>query len=204
MQFYSEAAPELEITNLLEDGLLKLLAARAYGTACARFAAMLQAARDVYGAELALITCSSVTRGILDELRAEFALPVLKIDGPMVRRAVAAGHRVGLAVTFPPTLEPTSKLLSGAAEEVGREIEIIAESAPEAYRALLANDLATHDRLLLEVIDRLQAQNVDVIVLAQVSMARILPQLAGRASVPVLSSLNTSLEAVREALDRKG
>jgi hypothetical protein len=37
-------------------------------------------------------------------------------------------------------------------------------------------------------------------VLAQVSMARVLPKLDGRAKVPVLSSLHTSLEAVRAAL----
>jgi Asp/Glu/hydantoin racemase len=205
MQFYSEAAPELQVTNLLEDGILGLLAAREYDTARRRFTAMLGAAREVYGAELAMITCSSVTRGILDELRGQFSLPILKIDGPMTRRAVETGRRVGVAVTFPPTLEPTTQLLRGAAEEAGREVEIVAESEPEAYRALLSNDLAAHDRLLVGVIEKLQARGVDVIVLAQVSMARILPQLeapplADRVRVPVLSSLNTSLEAVRAAL----
>jgi aspartate/glutamate racemase len=205
VQFYGEAAPELQVTNLLEDGILGLLAAREYEQARRRFTDMTRAAQAAYGAELALITCSSVTRGILDELRGQFELPILKIDGPMTRRAVETGKRVGVAVTFPPTLGPTSDLLRGAAEEAGREIEIVTESEPEAYRALLSNDLATHDRLLVGVIEKLQAQGVDVIVLAQVSMARILPQLdspplAGRVRVPVLSSLNTSLEAVRAAL----
>lgn len=200
MQFYNEAAPELEITNLLEDGILRLLAERKYDTARERFSHLIRAARDVYGAELMMITCSSVTRRMLDELRGEFDLPIIKIDGPMTRKAVETGPRVGLAVTFPPTIEPSTQLIRAAAEDVGRDVEIVRESSPEAYQALLAGDVATHDRLLLDVIDRLQAQGVDVIVLAQVSMARILPQLAGRANVPVLSSLNTSLEAVREAL----
>jgi aspartate/glutamate racemase len=200
VQFYNEAAPELEITNLLEDGILRLLAERKYDPARDRFRHMICAARDVYGAELMMITCSSVTRGILDELRGEFDLPIIKIDGPMTRRAVETGPRVGLAVTFPPTIEPSTQLIRAAAEDAGRDVEIIRESSPEAYQALLAGDVATHDRLLLDVIDRLQAQGVDVIVLAQVSMARILPQVANRAKVPVLSSMNTSLEAVREAL----
>jgi hypothetical protein len=43
---------------------------------------------------------------------------------------------------------------------------------------------------------------VSVIVLAQVSMARILPKVGGRVGVPVLSSLHTSLDALRGAFDR--
>ena len=200
MQFYSEAAPELEITNLLDDGLLRLLAAKESATARRRLAEMIKAAVETYGAELAMITCSSVSREMAEELAGDFALPILKIDYPMARQAVRAGTKIGVAATFPPTLVPTTKLLNEAAAEAAREIEIIQEVSPDAYTALLANDLATHDELLLGVIERLEQQDVSAIVLAQVSMARILPQLNGRVKVPVLSSLHTSLEAVRENL----
>jgi Asp/Glu/hydantoin racemase len=148
-----------------------------------------------------MITCSSVPKEMAVSLAGDFPLPVLKIDYPMAREAVRAGLRVGVAATFPPTLVPTCKLLTEAAAEAGREIEIVQQVAPEAYTALLANDTATHDRLLLEAVRRLGEQGVSAIVLAQVSMARILPQLEGRARVPVLSSLHTSLAAVREALN---
>jgi hypothetical protein len=200
MQFYTEAAPELEITNLLDDGLLRLLAAGRAETARKRLAAMISSASEDYSPALALITCSSVSREMADSLARDFSIPVLKIDYPMARRAVRAGRRIGVAATFPPTLAPTSKLLSEAAAEAGVEIEIVQEVAPEAYTALLANDAATHDRLLLEAIGRLGERDVSAIVLAQVSMARVLPQLEGRARVPVLTSLHTSLEAIREAL----
>ena len=56
MQFYAEAAPELEITNLLDDGLLRLLAAKEYDTAEARLTDMVRVAADVYRAEAALVT----------------------------------------------------------------------------------------------------------------------------------------------------
>jgi GT2 family glycosyltransferase len=127
-------------------------------------------------------------------------MPVLKIDYPMARAAVRAGRRIGVAATFTPTLAPTSKLLNEAAAEAGTELEIVREVEPEAYAALLANDTATHDRLLLDLIERLQNRDVACVVLAQVSMARVLPLVGERARVPVLTSLHTSLEAIREAL----
>jgi Asp/Glu/hydantoin racemase len=201
MQFYTEAAPELEITNLLDDGLLRLLAARSYETAESRLSEMIQTARAIYGAELAMITCSSVSKEMTERLAMDFDLPVLKIDYPMARQAVRAGRRIGVAATFPPTLEPTGRLLNAAASEAGTPIEIIEQVAPEAYAALLANDTERHDELLLAAIDELERRDVTAIVLAQVSMARILPRVQGRTKAPVLSSLHTSLEAVRDALN---
>ena len=203
MQFYTEAAPELEITNLLDDGILRLLAAQDSATAQGRLTDMIKVAAETYGAEAAMITCSSVAKEMVGRISERFELPVLKIDYPMARQAVRAGGKIGVAATFPPTLGPTRKLLSEAAEEAGIGVELIEDVTPEAYDALLSGDAERHDELLLASISRLEAQRVSVIVLAQVSMARILPKVNGRVSVPVLSSLHTSLEAIRGALDQR-
>ena len=200
MQFYAGAAPELEITNLLDDGLLRLLAAGRAGVVSRRLGEMLRAAADTYAPELAMVTCSSVSREMTDSLAGDFPFPVLKIDYPMARRAVRSGRRIGVAATFPPTLVPTSRLLREAAAEAGAEIEIVEEVAPGAYEALLANDAATHDGLLAAAVENLQNRGVSAVVLAQVSMARALPLIEPGARVPVLTSLHTSLEAIREAL----
>jgi aspartate/glutamate racemase len=201
MQFYTESAPELEITNLLDDGLLRLLASKNITEAEHRLGDMIEAARRAYGSELAMVTCSSVSKEMIESLSSTVDIPLLKIDYTMARKAVEMASRIGVAVTFRPTLETTSGLLKDAATEAGRAIEIIPEIVEEAYAALLAGDHATHDDLLLAGIDRLAAQKVEVIVLAQVSMARILPELAGRVRAPVVSSLSTSLMAIREALN---
>lgn len=201
MQFYAEAAPELEITNLLDDGLLRLLAAQDLATAQRRLTEMVGVAAETYGAEAAMITCSSVSKEMVGRIAERFALPVLKIDYPMARRAVRAGGLVGVAATFPPTLGPTRRLISEAAREAGAEVEIVEEVVAEAYDALLSGDAERHDDLLLEGVSRLEARGVSVVVLAQVSMARVLPRVEGRARVPILSSLHTSLEAIRGALD---
>jgi Asp/Glu/hydantoin racemase len=140
---------------------------------------------------------------MITELGARAACPVLKIDHPMAQQAVRAGRRVGVVATFPPTLGPTRRLLGRAAAEAGTEVEIVEEVAPAAYDALLANDAARHDELLTAAVERLARQDVATIVLAQVSMARTLPRLEGLIKVPVLSSLHTSLAAVRARLEQR-
>ena len=201
--FYAEAAPEMEITNLLDDGILRLFSAKSYDVAERRLMEMARAARDAYDSELIMITCSSVTKAILDQLRRTCDVPILKIDEPMARQAVQAGTKIGVAATFPPTIEPTCKLLADTAAQSGKAIDIVTHVIPDAYQALLAGDFATHDAQLLGAIDHLVSQQVDAVVLAQVSMARIIKQLDGKFNVPVLSSLHTSLTAIRETLDKR-
>jgi Asp/Glu/hydantoin racemase len=200
MQFYAASAPEFEITNLLDDGLLRLLKAQDMATAEARLYDMIKTARETYGSELAMITCSSVPQELAERLAENFRSPVLKIDYPMAQEAVRQGRRVGVAATFEPTLAPTRKLIERAAAASGVEVELVEEVAPEAYDALLTGDTARHDELLVALVERLQQRDVSAVVLAQVSMARVLPLLEGRARVPVLTSLHTSLGALREAI----
>lgn len=197
MQFYKDAAPDLEITNQLDDGLLRLLRAGDRDGAQQRLAEMIATGRDRYGAELALVTCSAVTSSMMSALRDGARIPLIKIDSPMAERAVREGRRIGVVVTFPPTTEPTSNLLREAAESAGKEIELDVRTFSDAYDALLSGNPARHDAILLDGVDRLQ-NDVDVVVLAQVSMARILDRVARR--VPVLTSLDTSLAAIRQRL----
>lgn len=199
MQFYGAAG--MEITNLLDDGLLRLLRAGDRGTAKRRLAEMLATAREVYGAEAAMLTCSAVPDAVVEELRAAAGIPLLKIDESLARAAVCSGRRIGVAVTFAPTVEPTRRLLLETAAALGRQIEIEVEIAAGAYDALLGGDAELHDRLLLQTVTNLG--RCDVVVLAQVSMARILERARAAVRVPVLSSLETSLAAIREALEAK-
>jgi Asp/Glu/hydantoin racemase len=198
VRYYSEAAPDLDVVNLLEDGLLSLLAEGRHDTVHARLRSMVLAGHQVYGAEMAMITCSSVPLAMANSIAAETGIPVLKIDGPMALKAVQLGSRVGVAVTFRPTIDPTSRLLREMA--AGRKIELVTTVIEGAYDALLAGDTATHDALLLDGVERLAGQNVDAIVLAQVSMARARQAAQARVSMPVLSSVDTSLSAIRELL----
>ena len=78
-------------------------------------------------------------------------------------------------------------------------MNISTELCKGAFEALGNKDVQTHDRLVLEAIKR-NAQTADVIVLAQASMARIVPQLGDQVKVPVLTSLRSGIEQVKPVL----
>lgn len=200
-RFYTRAAPEIEVTNLLDDGILGLFSSDSEELVQRRFDEMIDTARDIYQAELVMLTCSAVTKKMLDRLRAASRIPVLKIDEPLARSAVRAGRKIGVVVSFAPSVETTRKLLIDAAAEAESEIELVWQIIPEAYRSLLAGDHGEHDRLLKAAIEQLATHGVDAIVLAQVSMARIVEGLNGENSVPIFTSLDTSLTAVNRVLE---
>jgi hypothetical protein len=199
--YYHRNAPDLEVTNLLDDGILRLFSREAMQAAQMRLEDLLVAARDAYHSRLALLTCSAVSRAMVKRLSRSLRLPLVKIDDVLARKAVAAGSRLGVFVTFPPTQAATTKLLRETAAEQGRSLELTFRVVPEAYEALLGGDPDRHDELALAAIQEMSALPLDAIVLAQVSMARLLPRLPPT-PMPVLSSLPASLEAVREELGR--
>lgn len=200
MRYYPAAAPELDLVNLLDDGIMKMFARGNNELATRRLAEMIATGRETYGGELALLCCSAVTGAMLAELREGAGIPVLKIDIPMTEMAVKAATRIGVIVTFPPTQAITHDLLNAAAAEAGKSIELIDELQPEAVKAILAGDRETHDRLLLAASERLAGRGAEAIVLAQVSMAHLVEPIKERVGRPVFSSLETSLVAVRETL----
>ncbi len=199
--YYRKNAAELEITNLLDDGILRLFSRESMKAAETRLEDLLTAARDAYDSRLALLTCSAVSKGMVRRLASSIRLPLVKIDDVLARKAVASGSRLGVLVTFPPTRPATEKLLRDTASEQGRQLELTFRVVPEAYEALLGGDAERHDELALAAIEEMANLPLDAVVLAQVSMARLLPKLPPT-EMPVLSSLPASLEAIRGELGR--
>ncbi|HEU5443674.1 MAG TPA: aspartate/glutamate racemase family protein [Steroidobacteraceae bacterium] len=153
------------------------------------------------GTELVMVTCSSIGPAV-DLIQSRFEKPVLRVDEPMAEAAVARGRRIGVAATLRTTLEPTAELLRRKAREAGKQVELIECLCEGAFEAVLAGDAQTHDALVSKaMINRLA--DVDVIVLAQASMARVADQLPPEAlTAPVLSSPALAMDYVRERLAR--
>jgi Asp/Glu/hydantoin racemase len=120
------------------------------------------------------------------------------VDEAMAEEASSIGSRIGVVATVSTTLEPTVRLIRKKASEKGRTLEVIERIAQGAFEALLEGDGAKHDEILKRTIVEL-AEEVDVVVLAQVSMARLVPAL-GALRVPVLSSPKSGVDALRRAL----
>jgi aspartate/glutamate racemase len=149
------------------------------------------------GADLILLACSTFNRAV-EYARPLINVPLLQIDKPMMDLAVAQGSRVGLLATVPTTVPASERLLKVAAAEAGKEVSVTTSLCSEAFARLQRGDVAGHNDLLIKEIDRL-SQEVDAIVLAQVSMSALEPML-GHTRVPVYNSGRTGFERVRELL----
>ena len=149
------------------------------------------------GADVVLITCSSIGPAV-EVIRQLFDVPILRIDERMVEHAVQTGRRIGVIATLRTTLEPTVALLRDAAQRLGREIEIEQALCEGAFEAVTRGDKEAHDRSVTAKLTHL-ASTVDVILLAQASMARVADQIEGL-SVPILSSPPLAMQQVAETL----
>jgi len=115
-------------------------------------------------------------------------VPVLRIDEPMASAAIESGRRIGVLATVASTLNPTVDLLRRCAQGLEKDVEITPVLRDEAFTAIRSSDGARHDQIIGEALMDLAA-DVDVIVLAQASMARVVATLEpGALGVPVLSS----------------
>jgi Asp/Glu/hydantoin racemase len=195
---FSAQMVDARVINIVDDSLLNDVRSAGHLTpeVTSRIYSYMSNAQAM-GADIILNACSSVGEAT-DLLRDMIRTPIVKVDEAMAEEASAIGKRIGVVATVSTTLEPTVRLIRKKAAEKNRAIEVIERIAEGAFEALLQGDGAKHDDILKRTIVAL-ADDVDVVVLAQVSMARLIPAL-GALRVPVLSSPKSGVEAVRRAL----
>lgn len=195
-QLFHRLAPDLGLMNIVDDSLLQevLQAGEVSPRVVRRICGYIMAAEDA-GASVIVNSCSSVSE-VVDVARPLVHVPVIKIDEPMAAKAVSTGRKIGVAATLRSTLDPTARLVLRKAHEAGKNVQIVPALCHGAFEALLGGDPARHDEIVLGEISRL-TETVDVVVLAQGSMARLLP-LVKESKVPVLASPELGvMEAVR-------
>jgi hypothetical protein len=118
----------------------------------------------------------------------------------MAEAAVRRGHVIGVAATLATTLNPTMRLLQAKADAAARRVELKPVLVTEAYQRLIAGDKEGHDAVLAEALSDL-AREADLVVLAQASMARVLPRLPEPIRDRFFTSPRLGLEAVRQAME---
>jgi Asp/Glu/hydantoin racemase len=187
-QLCKEKLPGVSVFNIVDDSLIKdVIAHGQLRPQTARRVAQHVAAAEDAGADFILVTCSSI--GAAVETAAGLAsVPVLRVDQPMADHAIATAHRIGVIATLPTTLKPTADLLRRRAAAAGKNIDLSTRLCDGAFDALMSGNPETHDVLVGNALRELSTE-VDVIVLAQASMARVvasLPEVDRR--VPILAS----------------
>jgi len=199
-QLCKEKLPGVETFNIADDSLVKniMAAGRLTASIARRVAGYLESA-ELAGADYILVTCSSIGPAV--EAGAKLTgVPVLRVDQPMADQAVELGRRIGVIATLRTTLEPTADLIQRRAALAGKPVELVSRLAEGAFEALMSGDAARHDATVAAALQELSRQ-VDVIVLAQASMARVVDTLpAADRRVPILASPGIAVDYLATVL----
>ena len=192
--------PGVKTFNIVDDSLIKnTIACGELTPATSRRVVNYAGSAQEAGADFILFTCSSIGPAV--EMAASLTkVPVLRVDQPMADKAVQMGGKIGVIATLSTTLEPTTDLVKRRAAAAGKEIEIVSRLCEGAFDALMSSDAATHDKLVAGALKDL-SKEVDVIVLAQASMARVVDSLDNsEKSVPILASPALAIQHLASVL----
>jgi len=192
--------PGVETFNIADDSLIKDVIKRGELTPrTARRVVEHVASAETAGADYILVTCSSIGRAV--EAAAGLAsVPVLRVDQPMADKAVQTGKTIGVIATLPTTLEPTADLIQRRAAKTGSKIQLVSRLCEGAFDALMSGDGTRHDSIVAKALKEMASQ-VEVIVLAQASMARVVEGLSPEdRRIPILASPPLAIEYLATVL----
>jgi aspartate/glutamate racemase len=187
--------PQAERMNLLDDSLSADLARRGQGLDTEmhrRFQALGDYARST-GAQAILFTCSAFGPCIEAVAKRHSDIPVLKPNEAMIEDAVRSGRRVGLLASFAPTLRSMPV-------EFPPGLPLDTELAEDALQALNEGEFERHDAAVVRAAGRLISRGCELVALAQFSMARAAPAVTAAWDVPVLTTVDSAVAALRRRL----
>lgn len=193
----AEHLPNVDTFNIVDDSLIKdvIRCDELTEQTASRVGEYVRLA-EAAGADQILVTCSSIGAAV-EAAASTVETAVLRVDQPMADQAVQQAKRIGVVATLSTTLEPTADLVRRRAAALGRKVELTARLCDGAFDTLMSGDAAAHDAMVAKALGELSEQ-VDVILLAQASMARVVDKLDGsQPRVPILASPPTAIEHLR-------
>ena len=152
------------------------------------------------GASAVLVTCSSLGPAV-DAAMPLCPVPLFRIDDGMAIEAIQRGNRIGVLATLATTMDPTTRLIERHAHRMGRKVSVNSRLCEGAFDTLRNGDRAAHDAMVREGLASLVG-SVDVVVLAQASMANALNEMSDL-SVPVLTSPELGVLHMSSALNAR-
>ncbi len=195
-QLCDELIPDVEVLNIADDSLLKdvITSGSVTENVSQRLIKHVQSV-EAAGANLIMVTCSSIGCAA-QAAQAWVSVPVVRVDQAMADHAVSLAERIGVVATLHTTLVPTVELIKHRANLAGKSVEVMARLCEGAFAQLLQGKTEVHDGMVCQAIEEL-IKSVDVIVLAQASMARCVAKLPNELSTkPILSSPRMAIESI--------
>lgn len=199
----SEILPDYEVINFVDDSILPQLKQNEGRVVDVedRLIHYYQFAEQV-GADIVLNACSSVGE-VVKKGASQVTIPIVRIDEAMAEEAVKRGKRIGVVATLATTLRPTIALVTEKSAEAEGDYQIESLLVSEAYEQLIAGNRQGHDTVLAEALLNF-VQTVDVVVLAQASMARVVESLPDNVQNRFLSSPKMGMERVKLVAEKLG
>ncbi len=193
---FSRLWPQAKLMNLLDDSLSGDLAASGNGLDQPmhdRFMALSNYAFST-GAQGILFTCSAFG-SCIEAVQARWpTIPILKPNQAMIAEVEAAGfERIGLLASFGPTL-------ASMPAEFSPKLSIEPSLCMGALEALKGGDAKRHDAIIVDHALALKAAGVQALAIAQFSMARSAGPVREAAGLPVFTTPESAVRAIRTRL----
>ena len=191
---------DVELYSLQDPSVLADVREAGYVTTApaARLIGMYMKAAEE-GVDAMLNLCSSVgeVADSVQDVAKYIGVPIVRVDEEMCREAVRKGQRIGVMATLSTTLEPTKGTILRMARECGKHVELVdclvdGAFGLDQFKARMTEMAATI------------ADQVDVIVFAQGSMAYCEEYIAEKFGKVVLSSPRFGAAELKKALEKKG
>ena len=193
---------ETEVISYQDPSILAEVREAGYVTAppAARLVGMYMEAVCA-GADAILNLCSSVgeVADAAQDIARYTGIPIVRVDEEMCREAVRQGKRIGVMATLPTTLNPTKNTILRVAREMNKHVELVDALVDGAFGL----DQDQFKALMSEYAEKI-ADQVDVILFAQGSMAYCEEYIHEKYGKTVLSSPRFGAAALKEALVKKG
>lgn len=192
----AELLPSVSTFNIADDSLIKevITCGSLTSNVSTRLANHIRNA-EMAGADVIMVTCSSIGAAA-EQHRSLVKVPVVRVDQAMADHAVSIASRIGVIATLQTTLGPTAEMIERTAQASSKQIEVVSKLCQGAFEALMSGDALAHDAMVGEQLAEL-LERVDVVLLAQASMARVIEQSpASLQSSRVFSSPRMAVESL--------
>lgn len=152
------------------------------------------------GSDGVLFTCSAFGQAI-EVAAASSAVPVLKPNEAMFKKALSLGERIAMVYTFPPAVPGMEQEFHDEAARLNPSASIQSYHAEGARQAVEQGEIEKHNEIISNTVS--MVKDTDVVLLAHFSMATAVTRASAATDLPVLSSPTTAVENMKLLIDTR-
>jgi aspartate/glutamate racemase len=154
--------PSVEICNIVNDNLLKLVSDRANDERIKQQLLTCYNLAVMTGADIIVNTCTSVSR-FVDSLRSDISIPIVNIDEPLIKQIMNV-KTIGIVATIQTAAQRICDIV-----QLHSQAQIHVELCEKAFQALEEGREEAHNFMVTKQIDEMIGK-YDMVLLAQASI----------------------------------